>query len=256
MGRLTVIAATILAAAPATGDWLVTRDGARIETRGRWQVEGRGVVFTLPLNATLSVLRQEDVDLEASAALTASARSRPTTRAAGIEAVPGKPVLVLTNEDVAVPAAEDEADVEAEAEPEQPAEEPVEHDPVEVVSWATRERPGADGLEIHGTVRNTGTGTAADIRVKVTVLDTEETLVESRAFLGQTGLGPGGSTTFRALLAGVYDVPEDPSFSVRSDGFSILAPAPAGDAEGETEPGEPRGHASSDNVDGGHENAR
>ena len=43
-------------AGAAHADWLVTRDGARIETKGAWKVDGRRVVFTMP-NGTLSALR-------------------------------------------------------------------------------------------------------------------------------------------------------------------------------------------------------
>ena len=66
-----LLVAAALAAAPAAADWLVMKDGGRIETKGPWSVEGRRVLFTQP-NGTLSVLRAEEVDLDQSAAVTAA----------------------------------------------------------------------------------------------------------------------------------------------------------------------------------------
>ena len=62
----------LVAALPASGDWLVSRDGERIETRGPWTVKRSSVVFTAA-NGALSSLRLADVDLEASEKATAEA---------------------------------------------------------------------------------------------------------------------------------------------------------------------------------------
>ncbi|HET9767963.1 MAG TPA: hypothetical protein VFS60_13995, partial [Thermoanaerobaculia bacterium] len=48
--------AAAAAAAPAAADWLVMRDGSRVETKGAWEVRGTLVVLTLP-NGTLSSVR-------------------------------------------------------------------------------------------------------------------------------------------------------------------------------------------------------
>lgn len=85
-----------LPAAAISADWLVTREGARVETRGTWEVRGKMVVFTRP-NGTLSSMRLSEVDLDASQAATAAAR-RPTDVPSDEEAP--QPVLVLTNDDV------------------------------------------------------------------------------------------------------------------------------------------------------------
>ena len=66
-------AAVALLASPATGDWLVTTDGSRIETDGPWTERGRTVVFES--DGQLMSLRLADVDLEASRALTAEAEA-------------------------------------------------------------------------------------------------------------------------------------------------------------------------------------
>ncbi len=83
---------------PAGADWLVTRDGHEMQTRGVWRVKGKLIHFTA-LNGALSSLRLEEVNLEASRALTAERAGdiappltpRPLTR----------PGLVLRDGDVA-----------------------------------------------------------------------------------------------------------------------------------------------------------
>ncbi len=93
-----------LIAAPAAGDWLVLRDGTRLETEGPWEVKGRQVVFTRPGGA-LAALRLADVDLDASAAATAAAVAAAAAAAAApppaaSESVRRSPVLVLTDDDL------------------------------------------------------------------------------------------------------------------------------------------------------------
>ena len=73
-----------LGAPAADADRLVTRDGAVIETRGPWRVEGRLVIFRLP-DGTLSSIRLVDADLEGSAEL-AGAEERQARRLAATEA--------------------------------------------------------------------------------------------------------------------------------------------------------------------------
>ena len=89
----------------------MTRDGARIETKGAWKVEGRRVLFTLP-NGTLSMIRTDEVDLDQSALVTTQAKEAP---AAPVPAAQEKkePVLRLTEKDIPPMSA---AAMEAEAE--------------------------------------------------------------------------------------------------------------------------------------------
>lgn len=73
--RLALAALALLAlagAAPAAADWLVTRGGDKVETRGPWKVEGERVLFTDAGGRRVS-LPVAKVDLTASAAATASA---------------------------------------------------------------------------------------------------------------------------------------------------------------------------------------
>ncbi len=88
----------LLLAPAAAGDWLVTHDGARVETHGPWEVRGRQVLFKLPPAGTLSSMRLDEVDLDASRAATAEANRPPEPPPA--EEAPQEPVLTLTDRDV------------------------------------------------------------------------------------------------------------------------------------------------------------
>ena len=221
-------AAALLLPAAAPADWLVTQDGARIETRGPWKVKGKQVVFTLP-NGTLSALRLSEVNLEASEALTAEATKPPESEQDTEEVASNKrrpSVAVFNNKNVgrAQPAAPEEEEVEAEDEE---PEEDVEGSKVEVVSWSERDSDSGDGLELVGTVRNNGNQLAANISVKVMVVNEDgENLVDTTAFLRLKALAPGRSTTFRALLPGIYTLFNEPKFEVTAGDFEITTVRP------------------------------
>lgn len=53
------------APARAAADWLVTRDGRRIETQGRWQMKGKAVIFT-QADGRIDQLPRDYIDFEAS----------------------------------------------------------------------------------------------------------------------------------------------------------------------------------------------
>lgn len=221
----------VLAVLPASADWLVTHDGARIETKGSWKVKGNQVIFTLP-NGTLSTIRKSDVDLDASAVATAGSQAAPKAKAE--DEAPRKSVLVLTNKDVrradeanAERAAAAAADGEASA-PEGAAPAAATRRGVELVSYTSRDSSSVDGLEVVGTIKNTGVDIAANVTVKVTVIDQDGTpLLDTSAFLRSTGLAPGKSTTFRALLPGVFSLFQEPQFEISSGNVSVGGPAAA-----------------------------
>ena len=230
-----LVAIAMLLALPATAvaDWLVTQDGARIETKGPWQVKGRQVVFTLP-NGTLSAMRVSEVDLDASTAATQAANNpAPAAASQAPRAEPARdPVLVLTNKNVAaaaIPPAAEEGGGASEAQA-QPRPRPPGSAAVDVVTWESRDSQDVDGLEIVGTLRNSGVEIATNINVSVTVVDQERApLYETTAFLRSSGLAPGRSTTFRALLPGIYTLFEDPIFDVQSGAITVQGPSdPAG----------------------------
>lgn len=74
----------VLLAPAVAADWLVTQEGARVETKGPWKVKGRIVVFTSS-KGRLSSMRLAEVDLAASAAATEEAVRSAHARAAATE---------------------------------------------------------------------------------------------------------------------------------------------------------------------------
>lgn len=233
--RLLTLLVLALVAIPASADWLVTREGAKVETRGPWQVKGRTVVFTLA-NGTLSSMRLEEVDLEQSHTATAEAAQPPAEPAA--DAAPAKraSVMVLTNKDVrrAAPAAAGESRDAAAAGQGETGEEQEgggEAAAVEVLAWDEKENAEIDGLEITGTVRNLSPSIVTDVGLKVTLVDTGGDVIATReAFLDSVSIAARSTTTFRALFPNVVGHEGPPRFEVRSRDFQVSL-EPGGDEE-------------------------
>ncbi|MEM7481955.1 MAG: glutaredoxin domain-containing protein [Acidobacteriota bacterium] len=105
--RATLACLTILAAVLTTptilADWLVMKDGSRLETQGPWKEKGRLVVFTNAQGA-LSSMRLSEIDLDASRQATEAAKSpaeKPQESATeGAPAERRKSVLVLRDGDL------------------------------------------------------------------------------------------------------------------------------------------------------------
>jgi len=93
--KATLVVALLLVPAAAGADWLVLRDGARLETRGPAKVEGRRVLFT-DATGTLMALPAADVDFDATAAANRPAPLPPEPRPAAKPV----PVVRLTDADV------------------------------------------------------------------------------------------------------------------------------------------------------------
>jgi hypothetical protein len=72
MHRLSLPLLALLLATPASADWLILRNGTRIETLGPWTEKGRQVVYTTVAERRLVSLRGSDVDLPASRQASAS----------------------------------------------------------------------------------------------------------------------------------------------------------------------------------------
>lgn len=210
---LALLAAAAIAA-PAAADWVVTRDGARLETRGPWEVRGNMVVFTLP-NGTLSSLAVADVDLDKSAEATAAARApRP---AAEREKEP-RAVLTIDEDDVGrARRARSSAAAVAATEPvPDPAAAGAEsggdgrprsfHDQLEVTGWDKAERDWLDGVEVVGRLANLNDSTASDISLTVRIFDENgEPLASGNAFLEERSLLGRRSLEFRIPFEGVHD---------------------------------------------------
>lgn len=173
---------------PVSADWLVMQDGARLETRGDWSVDGRLVVFTQP-NGTLSALRLREVDLAASEALTRSEElgSEASQRAEPEE--PPQPRWTWTNKDIPKVGVQGSFDV-------QPIVGPQGLELLDI-----REEPDATGrnLVVRGTLVNRAGRFASGLEVIVALLTDEGgTLDETRARIDTTELPPGAATRFVA----------------------------------------------------------
>jgi hypothetical protein len=177
---------------PAAADWLVTRQGARIETRGPWAEKGRLIVFTTA-DGKLSSLRTDEIDLEASRRATQEAAAPAPAPAPA----PRKATIVLTDADVEH-VSEPEATTAtptAGAKPEGPAA-PTPGGELAVANW--EQKPAGDGLEILGTLNNGSDSTATAIRLTVIAFDEDgRQAARGVATLGNDALPAGQSTTFR-----------------------------------------------------------
>lgn len=204
---LGLAAAGLALAGPASADWLVTRDGARVETRGPWEVRGRQVIFTLP-NGTLSSMSLSDVDLDRSAEVTAVPVAPAPVRH---EARP-KTVRVIDHDDVprARPPRIPETEAVDEAAPDEANDAATDTRPnpflngLHVTSWEKEERPLIDGYEVTGEVRNANHSVAARLVVNVRLLDDDgATVASGPAFLDAEALAGGQSIGFRRIFEGI-----------------------------------------------------
>ena len=205
-----VLAAALLApvlltaaAAPSAADWLVTREGGRVETKGSWQTKGKLVVFTLP-DGKLSSLRLSDIDLEASQRATAEAAA--AAQAPPPVAAPAKPreaKVVLTDADfkrtapAPAPAApgEEKKDGEGEAK---------EASKLAVASWERAQSENGH-VVITGTVRNDAPDDVIGSVVTVLLYDeTGKLLVSGDAVLSSTVLPAGQTGSFRAEFPDIF----------------------------------------------------
>jgi len=202
--RLAAALVLLLSGGPAIADWLVMRDGSRVETDGAWRVDGDRILFQMDGGALGSV-QTEDVDLDASRSLTQAAKEAATRRAQPQAPAPKKKaVFVVTDADVSHRSGT-EALAEATPDPEG-AGETQPPGRVEVASWNTSDLPAGNGLRVVGSVRNGSSNVAADLNIEILAYDsTDELLLSAPAILGASAIGPGQSTTLAAELVGVFD---------------------------------------------------
>jgi hypothetical protein len=205
------LGAALAPAAPAAADWLVTREGGRVETRGTWDVKGRLVVFQ-GADGALASLRVADVDLDASRRATEAAKQS----AAKPAAAPGrsaerKSVRSLTDKDFRrVGAAGETApgSPETPETPEKAAAKTKEEAPkpgVSVASWDRSADPTDGHVVIAGILRNGPGASAANITLAVHLYDENGALLSSRqAELATAALPPGEQSGFRAEFPGVF----------------------------------------------------
>jgi hypothetical protein len=195
--------AVLLTAGSAQADWLVTRDGARLETKGAWKVDGRRVLFTMP-NGTLSTMRTDEIDLDQSALVTTQAKEAPPVPEVAIP-VKKEPVLRLTEKDI--PPMGALAEAEASGTAAKPGEDKdAVPSPLEVISWEKTENATGDGLEIFGTIKNGGTNIITTPTLLVAIYDTDGGLLASvDGEVNSPQIQPGKTANFRVAVPGITD---------------------------------------------------
>jgi len=206
MRAATLVLLACLAALPAGADWLVMRDGTRVETRGAWKERGRVVVFT-SADGQLVSLRADAVDFVASRRVTAAAAeaaARPAEEPAGSAAAAPRPTSRrITNADIPAgrtpPAA-----AEAGEEP-APAARAAGAADLQVRDTAQQVDPIDGHLVVTGTLANVSERTAAAVELVVEAHGADGALLGSQAAeLGMPALGPGAATGFEAHFLDVY----------------------------------------------------
>lgn len=219
----TAVAAALLAGslwmvpAPAAADWLVTRDGGRVETQGAWKVKGKRIVFTAK-DGTLASLRLAEVDLDASRQATSEAAQAKEEQAAQAAAPPKKSVRVLTDKDFPKPPPAPEAP-EGTGPATAPGEgnsNPPSSSALQVADWKQERDAERDLMKISGIVRNNGPDLATAVQVTIRLYEEGgELLATQQAALDTRTLKPGQGTSFQAEIPAVNGF-ADAKFDVRS----------------------------------------
>jgi hypothetical protein len=213
-------------ASAASADWLVLRDGSRVETLGPWQERSGLVVFHLP-GGTLSSLPKREVDLDSSVRATADERqAQPAPETTEGKAAP-RPIVVLTDADVAHVEPTDAAPGAATEEGEAAAESTGSAE-LQISGWDWTTKASPPGIEITGTLRNSSQDVASSLALRVILLADDGGLVgRANASLVRSALQPGQATSFTAFFPGVYDF-NTPRFETQS---SMIARRPAPQAD-------------------------
>lgn len=172
----------------ASADWLVTRQGSRVETRGAWEVKGKLVVFRTPAGE-LSSLRLSEVDLDASRRLTADAertrhaaaevRQRPPEKKPSVRTITDKDVRRV---DSAAPAAGPR---------------------LTVTGYERMPNTEAGSLVITGTLRNDSGAKVAALNLAVQLVGADgQQVAAGEAVLTATELDAGQQSGFRVEFPG------------------------------------------------------
>jgi hypothetical protein len=233
------LTALLFGAGGARADWLVLVDGSSMEIDGAPETRGSMVVFQLS-DGTLASLKLSEVDLEASARLTAAARERKTAPPASRAPAPDekKAVFVITDADVrhvsaqAAATAGDSDDKSAAPDAERSGQ--------RLIIRQVAEDDSGQRLAVFGVVENRDSNAAGAVRLTVLARDGEGVEVgRASAGLGMTTLLPGQSTRFEARFE---DAPFYESLDFELDSIALKSGTGEGEgAVGEGEqPAEPR----------------
>jgi len=220
----------------ASADWLVTRDGAAVETRGAWEVRGEMVVFTSP-SGVFSSLPLSEVNLAASEAHTQKMVNAAAGAAETEEPVKRQAVMILTDVDVRhvdveTPTGESEEE-SAEA---APAPRGDTGSSLAVTAWEEDYNVEENTVEVTGSLRNSGRNPATSINLSVLLYSDSGTLLgKKEARLAKAALSPGESTSFVASFTAGMTF-SDAQFDIQSRGFQTRAATPeVGDEDLEPE---------------------
>lgn len=236
-----------LAAPQAVADWLVLRDGSKVETAGAWRVDGRLVVFELK-GGQLASLRLDEVELRASEEATAAARAAAAAPVAHAPSPRPKAKIVLTDADIPKGAVQPLGAEGDDAEGDEAAADGKDAssgsagggDDLVVLSWESVDSAAGDGLQIYGVAQNQGrdTLTGAGIRVLLYDADGGEPIATAEADLSRTELPSRARTNFSVGFPGVFAF-SAAKFEPRHRAFEARR-APAGDeVDLEEPPGPP-----------------
>jgi hypothetical protein len=237
--RLPLLAVAVVALAATTGaaraDWLVTKDGGRVETKGPWKVDGRRIIFTLP-NGMLSSMRADDVDLDQSAAVTAQAVEAAQAASQPKPEPKKAPILTLTEKDIPPSPGEGEEAAPAEAGAEKGA---ATTSQLQVTDWQKMPTGDGDGVEIFGTLRNDGNANITSPSVMVMIYGPDGGLLATNEATVNAGfIAPGKTANFRVAFPGVPDFTAA-KFDAQGRGFRTTPEGTTGEGgEGGGEGGE------------------
>jgi hypothetical protein len=209
------VLALLLGPSPLHADWIVTRQGERFEIRGTWQLKGKLVVFTLP-NGTLSSMRADRVDIDASKQATAQAKQQAAAPPPAAKPEPKrKSVIILTDKDFKKPLPDAAAPAAGNAAAGTGAKATGKDNPppaagvpsaVEVVSWerVPANESKANGVELTGTVRNTSQDNLTEVTVVADLFDDGGALIgRFPAVVDNQQLPPTESSKFHLVANGV-----------------------------------------------------
>lgn len=198
-GALAVAVGVLL---PVAADWLVTRDGSRVETAGPWRVESRLVIFKRP-DGSLGSLRLSEVDLDASRRLTEEMAAREAASEPEEAPKRDRPATIRLTERDLPPV--DRAP-EAQGSGEEPAATPQpEPSALDIVSFREVSNADSTGVAFSGTVQNRSEYTAVGVGVTAVLYDEQgEVIRRGTARLTASALGTGQSAGFRVDFPGVY----------------------------------------------------
>ena len=202
------LAALLATVGPAGADWLVTREGGRVETKGTWKVKGKLVVFTTA-DGQLSSLRLADVDLDASRRVTEEVVAAQA-QADAEEPKPAerrKSVRTITDKDVRAYEPARPADPAEGTEGEEKAKEPgpTSGPGLLVESWQQSAHSDDGSVIVNGTLQNASNATAADLKLNVMIFDENGALIaNSQAAVAVKAVPPGERAAFRAEFPGFF----------------------------------------------------